>query len=209
MNEIAFQTLAGLIPLTAIALSAHYRRKADRDSGEGVSVRQENRTVFLALRLGGLFIWLSPIVYAVHPGWLSWSAMGLPEAARWLGALAAVSMVVLLRWMFVSIGTGITSTVATRRKHVLVTSGPYRWMRHPLYTFGTVFFLGMATLIDSWFLAVLALAAAALLVHRTSSEEQHLIEKFGEDYQAYMRRTGRFLPRMGWRSERATERISK
>jgi len=197
MNDLVLRILAALVPLVALTISGYYRSKADRESGERVSLRQEERPIFVGLRLGGLMIWLSPILFAINPAWLSWSAMGLPTWARWTGALGAIGVLALFRWMFMAIGPGITPTVATRTRHQLVTSGPYRWIRHPLYTFGTIFFLSMAALMDNWAVAVLSLGVLALLVRRTDSEEQHLIGKFGDEYRDYMRRTGRFLPRIG------------
>jgi protein-S-isoprenylcysteine O-methyltransferase Ste14 len=92
---------------------------------------------------------------------------------------------------------GITPAIATRKEHKLVTAGPYRWIRHPLYTFGTLFFLSFALMADSWFIAVMALVAIVLLSIRLPKEEALLIEKFGDEYRGYMKCTGRFFPKLG------------
>jgi protein-S-isoprenylcysteine O-methyltransferase Ste14 len=83
--------------------------------------------MILALRLGGLLLWLSMVGYLIYPPLLAPSQVGLPDWSRWLGVGLGVLSVVLIYWMFSSIGAGITPTVATRSEHKLVTSGPYRW----------------------------------------------------------------------------------
>jgi len=49
---------------------------------------------------------------------------------------------------------------------------------------------------DSWFIALMAAVALVLLAVRLPNEEAHLIEKFGDEYRQYMRRTGKFLPKL-------------
>jgi protein-S-isoprenylcysteine O-methyltransferase Ste14 len=196
MNENIFRMLAGILLFTAVGISVYFRSKADRESGEKVSTRDEGRPMFLALRLGGLLIWFSPLAYLINPAWMAWSKLNLPVWTRWLGAGVGLVCIPLIYWLFSSIGRGITPTVATRKEHRLVTSGPYRWVRHPLYTIGASFFFALGVTADNWFIMTLAVIAFALLAVRTTSEEAHLIEKFGDEYRRYMLRTGRFLPKL-------------
>jgi protein-S-isoprenylcysteine O-methyltransferase Ste14 len=158
-------------------------------------MKGESKPIFLALRLGGLLLWFSPLVYAIVPAWLAWSKMELPDWVRWIGIGFGFASLGLIYWMFKSIGNGITATVATRKEHKLSTSGPYRWIRHPLYTFGTLAFLSLGLIADSWFIVLLSTLAFILLSLRTPSEEAKLIEKFGDEYREYMNRTGRFFPK--------------
>ena len=91
----------------------------------------------------------------------------------------------------------ITDTVVTRREHKLVTNGPYRWIRHPLYTFGSLFFLCLSLVSANWLILLLVIPTFTILVQRTSIEEQALQERFGKEYLRYSARTGRFFPRLG------------
>jgi protein-S-isoprenylcysteine O-methyltransferase Ste14 len=197
MNENVFRFSAIAIFVAGAAVSIYFRRKADRDTGEKVSAKDEGRAMFLVLRLGGLVLWFSLIAYLINPAWMAWSKVGLTDWMRWLGVGIGVVSDFLIFWLFHSIGTNISPTVATRREHQLINSGPYRWVRHPLYSVGTLFFLSFAAMADSWFLALLAVIAFVLLAMRTPNEEAHLIEKFGDAYRDYMKHTGRFLPRVG------------
>lgn len=196
MNETIFRIFSAFLFLAGLGISIYFRRKADIDSGEKVSWEREGLFMILALRIGGLVLWLSILGYLIYPPLLAWSKVGLPEWLRWLGVGLGIICVLLIYWMFSSIGTGITPTVATRSEHKLVTKGPYRWIRHPLYTFGTLFFLSFALMADSWFIALLALTAIIILSLRLPNEETLLIEKFGDEYREYMKRTGKFLPKI-------------
>ena len=91
----------------------------------------------------------------------------------------------------------ITDTVVTRRDHTLITDGPYRWIRHPLYTFGSLFFISLSLVTGIWLIPLLAIPTFAILIQRTSIEERALQERFGDEYLRYSERTGRFFPRFG------------
>src|SRR5215217_2402202 len=108
---------------------------------------------------------------------------------RWSGAGLGTVFLVLALWIFRTIGKNITSTVETREEHELVTDGPYRWVRHPLYTVGTSFFTSLGIVAANWFVGLV------MLLIRLPKEEEKLIERFGDEYRAYMERTGRLLPR--------------
>ena len=199
MNENIFHILAVVIFIITMSISIYHRLKADRDSGEKVSSKDEATILFFALRIGGLLLWFSIVGYLIYPPLLAWSKVGLPESIRWLGVGIGVICVGLTYWLFSSIGQGISPTVGTRKQHKLVTSGPYRWVRHPLYTVAVTNFFALGMMADSWFIAVMAVVAFILLALRTPNEEAHLMEKFGDEYREYMKTTGRFLPYLGKR----------
>lgn len=83
----------------------------------------------------------------------------------------------------------------------LVTHGIYRWIRHPLYTALLLFALGMPLILRSlWGAAAGLLIIVPSLWLRVRQEEALLVEAFGDDYRAYMARSGRLLPRLYSRS---------
>jgi protein-S-isoprenylcysteine O-methyltransferase Ste14 len=199
MNENIFRIFATIIFITSIFISGYSRRKADKVTGEKISWKDEGIVMILLLRVGGLFLWFSIIGYLIYPPILAWSKIGLPEQVRWIGVGIGLICVCLVYWLFSSIGSNISPTVGTRKEHKLITHGIYRWVRHPLYSVGTLLFISFATMADSWFIAVMAILAFILLAIRLQKEEAHLIEKFGDKYREYMKRTGRFLPKLGSR----------
>lgn len=196
MNENIFRILAALVLFTGIGISSYYRRKADRDSGEKISRRADGTFFMNLIRIGGLILWLSPLVYLINPAWMAWSKLGLPEGVRWLGVVLGVLCIAGIYWLFSSIGSSITPTSATRKEHKLVTSGPYRWVRHPLYTVGTSLFIALGLIADNWFIILLGVLAFIAMASRAPKEEANLIEKFGDEYREYMKRTGRYFPKL-------------
>jgi protein-S-isoprenylcysteine O-methyltransferase Ste14 len=197
MNENIFRILAAIILLTGMGISSYFRRKADRDSGEILSRSVDGTPMMTIIRLGGLILWLSPFVYLVNPAWMAWSRIGLPDWVRWLAVFIGALGTLGIYWLFSSIGSGITPTSATRKQHTLVTNGPYRWVRHPLYTLGSSMFISFGLMADNWFIILLGILAFVAMALRTPKEEANLIAKFGDEYRTYMKRTGRFLPKLG------------
>lgn len=196
MNDILFRILAALIFIIGGAISSYHRRKADLASGEPVSLKEEGLAMTVALRISGLALWLSIFAYLIQPAWVAWAKVDLPEWARWLGLGMGAAADALAYWVFRSLGNNVSPTVVTRKTHTLVTSGPYRWVRHPLYMMGLIAYLGFALLSENAFIAALSIVTFLLLNLRLPKEEARLVERFGDAYRDYMRRTGRFLPKV-------------
>lgn len=197
MNENIFRIFAALVLFTGVGISSYFRRKADRDSGESISRKVDGTLLMNIIRIGGLLLWFSPLIYLLNPAWMAWSKLGLPEWVRWAGVVLGILCTLGIYWLFSSIGSGITPTSATRKEHKLVTRGPYRWIRHPLYTIGSSMFLVLGMIADNWFIMLLGVLAFIAMASRTPKEEANLIEKFGDEYREYMKRTGRFFPKLG------------
>ena len=197
MNENIFRISAALILFTGAGISIYFRRKADKETGERVSRRTDGTPMMLFIRIFGLVLWLSPLVYLINPQWMAWSKINLPAGGRWAGVGMGVLCVFGIYWLFASIGSGISPASATRKEHKLSTSGPYRWVRHPLYTVGSSFYISFGMMADNWFIIAMGILAFSAMAIRTPKEEANLIEKFGDEYRTYMKRTGRFFPKFG------------
>jgi protein-S-isoprenylcysteine O-methyltransferase Ste14 len=196
MNDYNFRTLALLIFVVGAAISIRFRQSAERASSEKISLKEEGLLTTIALRGSGLAVWACVFVYIINPGWMNWSRVDLPLAVRWSGVFLGVLSDILAYWTFSNLGKNVTPTVVTRANHTLVTSGPYRWIRHPLYVMGLFAYLGFALLSENWFIALMSVVVFVILAMRTSKEETRLIQTFGDAYREYMQRTGKFLPKL-------------
>jgi protein-S-isoprenylcysteine O-methyltransferase Ste14 len=195
-TENLYQFTAIALLGASMTISRSYRSKAAR-SGEKISSHEEGVLILNLRRIFGLALWLSSLAYMVSPRWMAWSSLPLPAWARWSGAALMLVCVPLIYWVFSSLGKNVTHTVAIRKEASLVTHGPYRWVRHPLYTVGFLAFTGFSLLAANWFIFAMLLAAYPILMARTAIEEMHLVDRFGDDYRQYMQRTGRYLPKLG------------
>jgi protein-S-isoprenylcysteine O-methyltransferase Ste14 len=115
---------------------------------------------------------------------------------RWTGLGVLGLAGILLVWTFHNLGKNLTDTVVTRREHSLVTTGPYRWVRHPFYLANALGMLGASLATANWFFVAVGACGLILLFFRTRIEEKNLVARFGDEYRNYMRRVGRFLPRL-------------
>ncbi len=190
--------LARVILLVGFALvvpvGIYHRLRSRTD--ERLDRRQEGWLILLTLRPLALAFMAGLVAFLIEPSWMAWASFHLPNLARWTGAVFGVIAGGLLLWTFRSLGHNLTDTVVTRRNAILVTHGPYRWVRHPFYLAFAMAVIANTLITASGFLAITGTAAFLAIVARTSIEEKKLIDRFGRDYVSYMRRTGRFLPRI-------------
>ena len=175
-------------------IGIYHRLKAR--TGEKLNRRQEGLFILITLRLAGVAGMAGLIAYLINPACMAWAAVPLPVWLRWTGVGLALIAGLLLVWMFRTLGRNLTDTVVTRKQHTLVTTGPYRWVRHPFYSSAALVISGNSLATANWFFFVAGCLMFLLLVIRTRKEEQNLIARFGDDYRKYMERTGRFLPRL-------------
>ena len=185
--------LAGIAAVLPLGM---YYRIRSQASGEKLDRLQEGLFILIGTRAFGLVWWGGFLAFLINPENMRWSAVALPLLLRWLGVGLGVPAALLLLLTFHHLGTNLTNTVVTRKKHTLVTGGPYRWVRHPFYVAAALAFLAFALITANWFIFITGGGAFLLLVVRTDKEEARLIDRFGDDYRRYMQRTGRFIPKL-------------
>jgi protein-S-isoprenylcysteine O-methyltransferase Ste14 len=194
-EELIFRLLFIAVFALMLSLSAYYRSLA-RKSGDVIYRRQEGALALILRVALALPLALAILLYAFLPGWMEWSTMRLPGWSRWLGAGLGVVGLPLLWWVFTNIGSNISETVLTKQEHKLVTDGPYRWVRHPLYSAALLEILALSLMAGNWLMALLWLIG--VLVFRLiiiPIEETKLIAAFDGEYERYRARTGALTPR--------------
>ncbi len=81
------------------------------------------------------------------------------------------------------------------REHKIVTTGPYHYVRHPMYSGATLYFLGIPLLLGSWYGLLFTFLLTILLIVRAMLEEKALTEEFSNSYIEYAKRVHyRFIP---------------
>jgi len=148
-----------------------------------------NRWVIAALAVIGLLeAFLPPYTDRID----FWTIDG--ETIRWIG-VALFSLGGALRlWPVFVLGHRFSGLVAIQPEHSLVTDGIYGVIRHPSYLGLLLTSLGWGLAFRSGVGLLLTLATTIVVIGRISAEEKLLASHFGEEYEAYRRRTARLLP---------------
>ena len=156
---------------------------ASSTQADGVS--QHGRIYFLWL--GTPFL-LAAVIF-IGSAWSDGSFAA--ELARELGTLCLLACIVGRCWCALHIGG--------RKNLTLVTSGPYRLSRNPLYLFSTIGLSGLGLMLGSYVIAVALFAFGFLTFHfMTKREEEVLRQQFGAEYASYCSGVPAFFPRFQW-----------
>jgi len=191
-NTFRLMLLINLAVFAPVALTYRFR-SATR---EKLDRWQEGVFILFGLRLSGLPSFVGGITWMVDPQRMDWSSVPIPVWLRWVGVAFAGCTGLLVWWTFQNLGKNLTDTVVTRKNSSLVTSGPYRFVRHPFYLAFLLGINGVGLATANLFIWLVGLVPFGFIVARTRIEEAKLVERFGPEYQEYMRRVGRFFPRL-------------
>jgi len=195
-----FRAAVLIVIVLATTIAVHHRIRAAGGSPP-VSRKQEGRLIGITLRLGGLVLWLSTACYLVAPSLVQTASIPIPIAMRWLGVAISVLGLMLMQWTLTNLGRNLTDTVETRQDATLITHGPYRWVRHPYYVAAALLILATTLTSANLVIGLSGLLVLVLLAIRTPQEEQMLLQRFGNSYQDYQAKTGRFVPKWSQSSD--------
>ena len=143
----------------------------------------------LLVALNGISMMLIPLIY-VFTGWLDFFKMNLPDWIRIIGIVIIFLGLIFFWWIHKTLGENWSPVLEIRKGHELITKGPYKYVRHPMYTLFYIFAIGLLLSISNWFVGLFALLSWHLLyVIRISSEEKMMLEQFGIEWENYCRLT--------------------
>ena len=172
-----------LAVLTAAALFTHGNLSA------GVREDRSNRWVLTAFGLLGI---LSAWLPAYTDRKEFWTLDG--ETLRWIGVVLFAGGGALRMWPVFVLGNRFSGLVAIQPGHTLVTTGIYRFIRHPSYLGLMAGSLGWALAFRSGGGVILTALSLIPLIARIRAEEALLLSHFGSEYEAYRARTSRLVP---------------
>ncbi|MHB8309585.1 MAG: methyltransferase family protein [Metallibacterium sp.] len=126
-------------------------------------------------------------------------ALAAPFIARsWTGYGIGVALVALgLGYAAQArrhLGANWSATVTLKQEHSLIRSGPYRHVRHPIYTGMLLAFVGSALALAEWRGVLAVLLATVALIVKLRREERWMLERFGNDYAEYRKASWALLP---------------
>jgi len=124
----------------------------------------------------------------------------LHPASLALGVLLLVAGYACTLWCYAAMGDTWRMGINRKEKTSLVTRGPYRFVRHPIYLFQVVMLVGVFFLLPTLLSLILLVIHLLCLLIKAVDEESYLLNIHGEEYGKYLSRTGRLLPKLGRRA---------
>ncbi len=196
------QVVAGVTLLGLIAGAAVVGQSIPRSRHTVIEAREPARGTEGLWLLGNGISQLWGVGVLLLPMWFyAWPSVGDFAGSAEIQVVGLVLWALgggLVFWSTRTLGGFMTVRIEVTDGHRLVQEGPYAWVRHPTYTAAVASAAGLAMAFLSPPLLALALLLAALARYRAGLEEGLLRSPraFGTSYDAYMARTGRFLPRL-------------
>ena len=143
----------------------------------------------------------SPLGLLIWPAIWLWVAVGAAPAnasglAHGLGMVIMAAGACLSGASIFLMGRAWRIGIDPENRTELAENGPYRWVRHPIYTGFLLMVIGNVLVVPHLAVDVAALFTVVGVAYQAHREERHLLSTFGERYARYAARTGRFAPRL-------------
>ena len=197
-SDVWFKLAFSAAFVATVAIAAKAGRRAARRHGGNLNQLAHEVPALIAVRAAlGLVFYFTLFAWLFRPRALRWSYFSEPDALRWLAVALLVPVLTFFAWSFRSLGESYRGGVGLHDAHELVTTGAYRWIRHPIYVAFIAIMILVLLISANW---VLGLAGLLLVVSiaagRVRGEERQLHERFGEAWERYGEATGRWIPRL-------------
>jgi len=157
-------------------------------------VKTEMNRYVKFIAFGPFAMWFIIILLLILPVNTPVTAFNLQtnDALSIAGEVMVVISILLLYWGHKTIGNQ-WPVAKDMKNYTMVTTGPYKYIRHPIYLSFFLFTIGKSMVFANLLLLIIIPSLIMLYVHALM-EEQRLAKKFGKSYLDYMGRTGRFVP---------------
>lgn len=192
--EAFYKTLFGVLLagffLVRYLPGRHEKRGRKEASADSVSLEEK------------IYGWLGKLVYLpiiIYPlfSWLDSFHLQIPGGIRLIGALIFFIGNLLLLWTRRTLGESWSTFSGISPGQTLILQGPYRWIRHPMYSAMFLITSGMSLLGANLLVGFPYLILVSVMFAKwVSVEEQELTARFGEEYLQYMKGTGRIFPKV-------------
>ncbi len=136
---------------------------------------------------------LGPAHWFGH-SWLNGQLIRDTSLSAAVGMGIGVAGAALCIWSRISLGRNWSASVQLKQDHELIQRGPYRFVRHPIYTGFLLLFVGSAVMIGEWRGVVSVAIVFVSFWRKLRLEERWLGEHFGPAYQVYRGRTKALIP---------------
>ncbi|HXT38684.1 MAG TPA: isoprenylcysteine carboxylmethyltransferase family protein [Candidatus Angelobacter sp.] len=149
------------------------------------------RFVHLAL---SFFVFVMTFSPWFHAGPLGWRVLPANRIAFAIGAVILVAGLGFAVWARIHLGQNWSATVTLKEGHRLIRTGPYRLVRHPIYTGIITGLAGTAVAFGELRGVIAVVLLTVVYLFKSRREERFMVKEFGDEYVQYQKEVGALLP---------------
>lgn len=212
---VSFRVLLAVLLVAYPAIQVYFGRHGGSGSPstgysrpDSQAIQREGRALFIIKAVVFLAIMVSVAIEAAYARLLHAFDIAIPIWVRWLAVGVTALSLVGLSVVHRELGRYWSAFLEIKSDHELIEVGPYRWVRHPMYSVLMVHAVGLGIVAANIWVLALGVLRALMFFVRIPREEAMLIARFGDQYREYAKRTGRLVPRLrSWSATRNNDRL--
>jgi protein-S-isoprenylcysteine O-methyltransferase Ste14 len=172
------------IAIAAVWVAGFFRNKRTRREEQS-----GGRAIHLiASGLAGYLLFLHPASFGFF------NERFIPPGAEWLGVALTWAGIAIAIAARLALGRNWSATVTIKENHQLIRTGPYRFVRQPIYSGALLAILGTALVFGEWRCLGAFVIALAAWRRKSLTEEAFMLELFGDEYRRYRREVSALIP---------------
>lgn len=138
-----------------------------------------------------------PSLFYIFTDYIDALNFSFPYIIRIIGII----IIAISFWLFIlthiTLGKNFSAILTIKKKHKLIQEGPYKRVRHPMYTSIYLMICGFFLLSSNLLVGLIPIISFSYLYFsRIKKEENMMLKKFGIEYEKYMKNTGRLIPKL-------------
>ena len=192
--DLIFKINLILLYIAFTFIKIHFSRIARKKRTHGELKESKLRLTILQIYI--IITVILFFLYIIRVNWFKWGEIiDYPIGLKWFGTTIGIFSILMFIWAHTFLGKNFSYTLKIFIDQNLITTGPYRFIRHPMYTAFILFHTSIFLMTGNWFIGLIWMGVITIiLLLRIKKEEELLVEVFGNDYINYRKRTGILLP---------------
>lgn len=204
MNELIYRiifTALWVVFIVNLTWVRYSQRQPKSKQQPTQQAKKEQLWHTIALALFGFFWFGGIILYILAPNIIAFLSIPIPDLLRIAMVVVTAFSIPFVVWSYRTIGKNWVhalepSQFMQKKDDKLVTTGPYKYVRNPIYTGSFTFILALALVASNLLILIPAIAVIVLIYTQIGNEEHMLLERFGDEYREYMKSTPRLIPKL-------------
>lgn len=194
MNELIFKISFVILWILYILIRVPFD-KMHNQTEKNKAIHSSTEKILLGIL--GIAFMLLPMLW-VFTSLLNSFNLELPIWLRIAGIILAILSLVYFYYIHKSLGANWSPTLELKTEHQLIKSGPYKYIRHPMYAQMWIWSIAQIFILSNSISGFSGIIGCAILYFiRVPKEEKMMTDRFGAEYTKYMKETGRVLPKIG------------